>query len=120
VINQVRADVGQILGLAPADIDADRGLFDVGMDSLMALDVKTRLEAAVGTRLPSTHTFNYPTATALSGYLLEHVLELACAAKPIPVGMSASVQLEAVAGEHDDMSEDELPALLAAKLGRMR
>ena len=120
VIDQVRADVGRILGLAPADIDAERGLFDMGMDSLMALDVKTRLEAAVGARLPSTLTFNYPTVAALAGYLLEHVLEPAAAAKPVPVGMSASVQPEAVAGERDDMSEDELAALLAAQLGRMR
>jgi hypothetical protein len=34
--------------------------------------------------------------------------------------MSASVHSEAVAGERDDMSEDELAALLAAKLGRIR
>jgi acyl carrier protein len=119
VIDQVRVDVGQILGLSPGDIDAERGLFDMGMDSLMALDVKTRLEAAVGARLPSTLTFNYPTVTALAGYLVEHVLEPPVA-EPIPAGMSVSVQPEAIAGERDDMSEDELAALLVAKLGRIR
>ena len=40
VIDQVRADVGRILGLAADDIDTERGLFDMGMDSLMALDAE--------------------------------------------------------------------------------
>jgi acyl transferase domain-containing protein/acyl carrier protein len=115
VVDQVRSDVGRILGLAPTDIDVERGLFDMGMDSLMALDVKTRLEAAVGARLPSTLTFNYPTVAALAGYLLEHVLE---PAPPAPA--PASPAPAAPGGARDDMSEDELAALLAARLGGAR
>jgi myxalamid-type polyketide synthase MxaE and MxaD len=123
VVEQVRADVGRILGLVPADIDADRGLFDMGMDSLMALDVRTRLEAAVGARLPSTLTFNYPTVSALAGYLLEHVLQPASGAPAVvaaPVAATTAVERETAVGDRDEMSEDELAALLAAKLDKIR
>ena len=74
LLGYVRDQVGAVLRLDPSRIDVEQGLFDMGMDSLMALDVKTRLESAVSRRLPSTLTFNYPTVTALAAYLASEVL----------------------------------------------
>ena len=105
-----------VLGLSEARIDPDQGLFDMGMDSLMAVDLKTRLEAAVGHRLPSTLTFNYPTVTALAGYLADEVLGSRPAADS-PASPAAPTPADA---SRDDLSEDELAALLAEKLGRIR
>ena len=45
------------------------GLFDLGMDSLMAVELRRRLERAAGQPLPSTLTFNYPNVGALVGFL---------------------------------------------------
>ena len=53
---------------------ADRGLFEMGMDSLMAVELKSRLEKDTGLSLPSTLTFNYPTINDLAGYLTEQTL----------------------------------------------
>ena len=58
-----------MLRLPLGDVDAERGLFDMGLDSLMALDLRSRLEAGVGRSLPSTLAFNYPTAVALAAFL---------------------------------------------------
>ena len=44
-------------------------MFDLGMDSLMAVELKRSLEAGTGLQLPSTLTFNYPTIRAMAGYL---------------------------------------------------
>jgi acyl transferase domain-containing protein/acyl carrier protein len=112
----VRGEAAMVLGLSEARIDPDQGLFDMGMDSLMAVDLKTRLEAAVGHRLPSTLTFNYPTVTALAGYLADEVLGSRPAADS-PASPAAPTPADA---SRDDLSEDELAALLAEKLGRIR
>jgi myxalamid-type polyketide synthase MxaE and MxaD len=116
LLAHVRAVAAAVLGLSEARIDPEQGLFDMGMDSLMAVDLKTRLEAEVGHRLPSTLTFNYPTVAALAGYLADEVLGSR------PAGPSAPPAPAPVVSDasRDDLTEDELAALLAEKLGRLR
>ncbi len=103
-----------MLRLPLADVDAERGFFDMGLDSLMALDLRTRLEAGVGRSLPSTLAFNYPTAVALAAFLDTDEATPAAPAPPTPVVASPP------AADTDDLSEDELAALLARKLDSLR
>jgi myxalamid-type polyketide synthase MxaE and MxaD len=127
LVSMVAAHVARILGIetGPAGIDVDRGLFEMGMDSLMSVEVKGSLERAVGQRLPSTLTFNYPTVRALSTFLWDQFLtaedgpdsqaEIPVAA-PLPSAPTQAVEVE----ELDDLSEDELEAMLASRLGAAR
>ena len=112
----VRTEVARVLGLsAPGAIDETQGLFDMGLDSLMAIDLKTRLEIGVGQSLPSTLTFNYPTVTALTGFLSRDVLRIVDEPAPAPAPVE-----EAPASTLDDgLSEDELEALLRQRLGEL-
>ena len=57
----------------PTDRRARKGLFDLGMDSLMSVELKSRLEAATGCALPTTLTFKYPTVVALTDFLGERL-----------------------------------------------
>merc|ERR1739838_1260464 len=50
------------------------GFFEMGMDSLMALEFRNRLQISLGTSLPSTLTFEYPNIEAIADYLLQDVL----------------------------------------------
>ncbi|MCB9541167.1 MAG: hypothetical protein H6703_01800 [Myxococcales bacterium] len=55
-----------VLGLGADDpLDPDRPLRELGLDSLMALEVRKRLAAVVGRALPATLVFDHPTVTAL-------------------------------------------------------
>ncbi len=45
----------------------DQGLFELGVDSLAALDLRTQLEQLLGQSLPATLIFEYPTVAALIG-----------------------------------------------------
>jgi NAD(P)-dependent dehydrogenase (short-subunit alcohol dehydrogenase family)/acyl carrier protein len=86
IAHEVRA----VLGLDGDEaVDVSRGLFEMGLDSLMSVQLKDRLSGALGLTLPSTLTFTYPTVKALADYLLRE----AFGAPP-----AAAVQREAAAG----------------------
>ncbi|MFD4659407.1 SDR family NAD(P)-dependent oxidoreductase [Kitasatospora sp. NPDC058444] len=59
-----------ILGMAPGGIDDPRQLFrDHGVDSLTAIELRNRLNAATGLQLPATLVFDFPTPEQLVNHL---------------------------------------------------
>ena len=71
----VRTSVARVLGVRNPDrIDADKGLFEMGLDSLMSIDLKTRLEIGAGHPLPSALVFNSSSIAALTEYLAQDIL----------------------------------------------
>ncbi|WP_349303744.1 acyl carrier protein, partial [Streptomyces hygroscopicus] len=71
----VNAEAAHVLGHASADtIEASRPFQDMGFDSLMALELKERIQDETATRMPATLLFDYPTPQALADYLLLEVL----------------------------------------------
>jgi len=73
----LRREIATVLGLpATVVIDARTRLFDVGMDSLMAVELKNRIEAGLRCAVRATLLFDYPTLEVLAPYLLKEVLKL--------------------------------------------
>lgn len=54
-------------------IDHDRPMESLGLDSLMALELRNRLESSLGTTLPVALVWAYPTITDLAGALCERL-----------------------------------------------
>jgi acyl transferase domain-containing protein len=69
--------VRRTLGLHPGEeIDPDGALSDLGMDSLLAIELRNSLSIVMHTQFPSTILFDYPTLRVLAKYLNDDVLFL--------------------------------------------
>ncbi|PJA76106.1 hypothetical protein CO151_04040, partial [bacterium CG_4_9_14_3_um_filter_65_15] len=76
----VKAAIGilsDVLKQPANEISAQTGLFDLGMDSLLAVEFRNRLEKVLGCRLPATLVMDYPTLDAVAEHVLAEILELA-------------------------------------------
>ena len=85
----LRNAVAETMRLDPAQIREDAGFFDLGMDSLMAIELRQRLEKDLGHSLPATIAIDYPRLTDVAEYLLTSVLGLQEQAKPAAAGNTA-------------------------------
>jgi acyl carrier protein len=121
LVTLLRSQISSILGFdLSREIELEQGLFDMGMDSLMSVELKGRLERSLEVPLPSTLTFNYPTIKALVDYLLSDALEFHSppAQETPPSPPAPTVTIPGVTAS-DDLSEEELSELLLKKLAEL-
>ncbi len=65
----VTAQVAVVLGLAAAQVEPDTKFAAYGLDSLMALELKNRIQGLSGQPLPATLAFDYPCVASLAAFL---------------------------------------------------
>ena len=70
----IQEKVAGILALGPSELpDPELGFFEMGVDSLMAVELHSQLESALGRSLSSTLVFDFPSIRALAAHLAAEV-----------------------------------------------
>ena len=78
LVSHIRSLVAKTTGLKDVEqIQSDTRFVDLGLDSLMAMELRHHLQSSLGCSVPSTFLFNYSTLAELVAYLAQDVLDLA-------------------------------------------
>ncbi|MDO9235278.1 MAG: type I polyketide synthase [Aquabacterium sp.] len=121
----VRLTLAAVLGFSdPKKVKERDKFFDLGLDSLLAVEIKSRLEKSLNTKLSTTLIFDYPTFEALTHYLRSEILGSMDAASAESIETSAVSLADMLSASNpgqdlDDMSAEELDALLGDKLDKL-
>jgi NAD(P)-dependent dehydrogenase (short-subunit alcohol dehydrogenase family)/acyl carrier protein len=110
--DHLQEQIGDIMGMLPP---TDKRLFELGMDSLMAVALRNRLEASLEAEIRVTTVFNFPTIDSLARHLAEEVLGLVPPASPAAAPTTAPEARDSVA-QVEELSDDEVARRLAERL----
>jgi acyl transferase domain-containing protein/SAM-dependent methyltransferase/acyl carrier protein len=111
-----------VLGTSAAEMDPDTPLNELGLDSLMTVELKNRIEQEAGVSLPTMELMRGPSLSKLAQLVLEQISGPTAAAgtrpapqiRPAPPQADEAHSAESLLEKVDQMSEEEVDKLLAA------
>ncbi len=107
----VRAEIAGVMGMENGvQIEARHRLFDIGIDSLMAVELRNSLHSGLAISLPSTLVFDYPTVEALVDFLAAGLRV------DDPSTVAPMAERAAATPDLAGFSSDELAAMLEQEL----
>jgi NADPH:quinone reductase-like Zn-dependent oxidoreductase/SAM-dependent methyltransferase/NADP-dependent 3-hydroxy acid dehydrogenase YdfG len=112
ILKFVRAQVTRLLGLAGSDVETDRPLSEMGLDSLLAVEIRNVLGKGFDLTLPATVTFDHPSIDALAAYLFGRKFAEQGAEDPAERGAESASVIDDI----ETLSDDDIDRLIAERL----
>ncbi len=110
-------ELSDIMGLKSSrDIDRHRGFFDLGLDSLMAVELRNRLQNSFHLSMPVSVTFDYPSIGALVGFIEQEVFKEP-EIKRMENTEAGRFMVYDPQGDLEELSYEELSRVLLGKVG---
>jgi hypothetical protein len=116
----VAEQVARVLGASDGQaIDPQQPLSELGMDSLMSVELRNRLTTAfaLAHSLPATLVFDHPTLEALTRHLLSLLFPDDAAAATPPANTAAVPTADAVQAI-DELSDEQIESLFARRTAK--
>ena len=113
ICQAVREVVGSVLRVKPDSLRDDQPLTDLGLDSLMGVEIETSLEAAVGVALPPTSLMRARTIGQIAALIAGHLGGATQSSESAPVAVQAETTS---AVDLDAISDEEIERLLGARV----
>lgn len=119
LLTHVWEQAGKVLGLDPTkQVNPQQPLSELGLDSLMAVELRNLLNRSIQGSLPVTLLFDYPTIEALAEYLAREIL--GNITPPETQTKTETTSTQATLVELASLSDEEAEALLLAELANLR
>jgi malonyl CoA-acyl carrier protein transacylase len=116
LVGLVRRQIAEMLRFdSPERVERKRRLIDMGLDSLMAVDLRNRLGKSLRLERPLSATlfFEHPTLDALVDYLERDILKFDRQNETEPVAVDP---MNSRADQLEDLNDEEVEAMLLKKL----
>jgi myxalamid-type polyketide synthase MxaB len=112
LLDHVATQAAQVLGFASwQSEDYRKPLSDLGLDSLMAVELRNRLASAVSRNLPATLLFDYPTLEEVASYLASEMSSLFEITDSAQASSGESRLEQNILGNIEQLSEDDVERL---------
>ncbi|MGC1481788.1 MAG: acyltransferase domain-containing protein, partial [Chthoniobacterales bacterium] len=109
----VRSIVGGVLRVKPDTLRDDQPLTDLGLDSLMGVEIETSLESSLGVGLPPTSLMRARTIGQIAVLITEHLGTPTTASPDNPsADAPAAKEVDVDEIDLDELTEDDLDGLL--------
>lgn len=71
--SHIREQLARVLGTSPAKVEVDKPLINLGLDSLMAVEIGTRMQSELGVSIPPVKFMEGLTTAGMAQYLVEQL-----------------------------------------------
>ena len=116
----LREQVAKVLSLESGEgLDEHTPFTTLGLDSLMAVEMRNAVSSAMGQALPASLTFDYPTIERLATFMATQLGGRTPVPATAETAKSEARQWEQVSEQLDELSEDQMAALLASQLATL-
>ncbi len=119
LLHYVEAQALKVLSMETSQtIHEKQPLTEIGLDSLMAVELRNLLGTGLGLprALPATLAFDYPTTAAMASYLAKELFEEEATAPAVEVKQER-VDAAGMLDKLEELSEEEIERLFAEKMG---